>query len=211
MTEETLLVLTKNCKRCHEEKPLDEFGNHARSKDSKSPYCKPCQQLFRQDWRDRNKEKEANSSRAWHIKNIQKVRKLQRDFYHKNPEKAAEKRKRMYEKHKEKRLEYARKTKLENREFYSQLQRLRDAKRSMAFPKWANLEKMNNIYREAKELQLKDGIPRHVDHIIPLQHPLVSGLHCEFNLQILTAQENMKKKNKFDIEAFTSELRDKTP
>jgi 5-methylcytosine-specific restriction endonuclease McrA len=37
-----------------------------------------------------------------------------------------------------------------------------------------------------------------IDHIIPLKHPLVCGLHTPINLQFLTKEENSRKHNKFD-------------
>jgi 5-methylcytosine-specific restriction endonuclease McrA len=36
-----------------------------------------------------------------------------------------------------------------------------------------------------------------VDHIIPLQGTIVSGLHVLSNLQYLTREENSRKNNKF--------------
>lgn len=41
-----------------------------------------------------------------------------------------------------------------------------------------------------------------VDHIIPLTHPKVSGLHVPDNLQVLTVAQNRSKGNKFDLEKY---------
>jgi predicted ATP-dependent endonuclease of OLD family len=43
------------------------------------------------------------------------------------------------------------------------------------------------------------GIEWHVDHIIPLQGKLVSGLHMPYNLQVIPASINTAKGNKFEV------------
>ena len=69
-----------------------------------------------------------------------------------------------------------------------------------ARPSWANKETIDEIYKTAKKLTEETGIPHEVDHIVPVKHPLVCGLHVENNLQIITQRENQMKSNKFIIE-----------
>ena len=63
-----------------------------------------------------------------------------------------------------------------------------------AWPDWADETKMAAIYKECKRLR-KRGLDYTVDHIVPISHPHVCGLHNEFNLQILSAIENGQKSN----------------
>jgi len=65
----------------------------------------------------------------------------------------------------------------------------RRAQIANATPKWADLEKIKEIYKNCP-------VGYHVDHIIPLTNDLVCGLHVPDNLQYLPASENLKKGNK---------------
>lgn len=69
-------------------------------------------------------------------------------------------------------------------------------------PKWLtnnHIIEITEFYAEATRLTEKSGILHHVDHIVPLQGKKVSGLHVPWNLQILTATENLSKRNKFVV------------
>lgn len=69
----------------------------------------------------------------------------------------------------------------------------------LATPQWANPLKIAAIYRQRDRLTKETGVEHQVDHIVPLTHPRVCGLHWEGNMQIITAEENQKKSNKFHI------------
>ena len=67
-------------------------------------------------------------------------------------------------------------------------------------PGWLTEQDNNDIlaiYEDARLLTKETGVEHHVDHIIPLRGSLVSGLHTPWNLQVLTASENLTKSNTF--------------
>jgi hypothetical protein len=67
-------------------------------------------------------------------------------------------------------------------------------------PGWAQKAEIKKFYELAKKLTEETGIIHHVDHIIPLNHPLVCGLHVKENLQVITREENYRKSNTFIVE-----------
>ena len=77
-------------------------------------------------------------------------------------------------------------------------QSLRCRRLLCARPPWADMNAITAIYLKAQQSGM------HVDHIIPLKGKLVSGLHVESNLQLLTPGENMRKRNKFSQEAHNA-------
>jgi hypothetical protein len=77
---------------------------------------------------------------------------------------------------------------------YPELNRARRAKRRAVELQrtvgWSDYLVIKMIYEDCPE-------GYEVDHIIPLQGEVVSGLHVAWNLQYLTAEENRSKGNKY--------------
>lgn len=91
--------------------------------------------------------------------------------------------------------------KAQNRARYNELNRARELSKTKQMPSWltdADRRQIKELYFLAREKTKFSGVEHHVDHIVPLQGQNVSGLHVPWNLQILTAQENLSKHNKME-------------
>jgi hypothetical protein len=74
-----------------------------------------------------------------------------------------------------------------------------NAAKKQRVPAWADHDKINEWYELAAFATEVFETPIEVDHIVPLNGKLVSGLHVDYNMQLLTSEANNKKHNKFIV------------
>ena len=76
----------------------------------------------------------------------------------------------------------------------------RRANQKNAVPSWfGEFDEMvvQSAYALARQRTEMTGIQWHVDHVVPLQHKLVCGLHCGANLAVIPASVNQRKYNSY--------------
>ena len=76
----------------------------------------------------------------------------------------------------------------------------RRASKLSATPAWLTGPQIAHIKRTYKLSHLMEditGTKYHVDHIVPLKGKKVCGLHVPWNLQVIPAEDNLKKSNNF--------------
>jgi len=121
------------------------------------------------------------SNRKWRSENIELHRTRCREYMAKN---------------KEQRKDYYKVWELLNKDIRRANIRRYQARKIMAMPKWLSEDMLNDIqsfYTRAISKEAQDGIPYHVDHIIPLGSKTVCGLHVPWNLQVLPSIQNQIK------------------
>ena len=121
-----------------------------------------------------NKQKIKNKNRLYCLKNKDNIKKYFLKYYLKNKDKIKK---------------YTKEYSFKNRHVKRAAWAKRRASELKATPKFANLNKIKEIYKNCPK-------GYHVDHIIPLQGKNVCGLHVEWNLQYLTPSDNHSKSNK---------------
>ena len=175
----------KHCTACDTSKPLSEFYKNRARKDGLTDCCKSCTKAKVKAYADANREavREGNRAAGAKFREANRARENKRlnDYYHANKpaRRAAETKWRVANRHK-----------------HNAKEGTRRAKKLLATPKWANTKYIALFYELARLESERLGVVVHVDHIVPLKSSRVCGLHCEHNLQLLVASENLTKSNR---------------
>jgi hypothetical protein len=77
----------------------------------------------------------------------------------------------------------------------------RNSRLNKATPPWLtedHYEQIRDKIRERESLNEDTGVKHHVDHIVPLKHHKVCGLHVPWNLRVIPAKDNIRKSNYFN-------------
>ena len=124
----------------------------------------------------------------------------QSSIYQDKREAAKEQRKLRYLSVREQTKEQMRSYYKEHKNEYLARNALRRASKLSATPPWLSEEDKEHIAEYYAVAQRRTKILNevfHVDHIVPLQGKNVCGLHVPWNLQIISATENLRKSNQW--------------
>jgi hypothetical protein len=210
-------AILKRCPVCRTSKPLDAFY-----KAGTAAYCIPCEKEYKREHYRKNAEHYKARTVAWSRANKERKSEADRAYREANRERCAERAKAYQRAHKQDHLRLSNESRQRNLHTYRAREaayrertraicneRIKEWKRRnpdaivfyagkrraaelQALPAWADLDAISVVYKRAQEM----GSGYHVDHVVPLVSQFVCGLHCEANLQILTAKENARKNNR---------------
>ena len=158
-------MISKICTKCKKEKEAEYFHIHKYTKDKLQSRCKECFKESRRVWCEKNPEKRKEIQENWYKNNPGKRGEQEATWCKNNPEK---------------------------RNIANARRRATKKNATLNLPEDQN-KLIGEFYKESTRLSRETGIPHEVDHIIPLQGDIVSGLHVPWNLQVITAEDNRKK------------------
>lgn len=181
----------KICSECKVKKDISEFYKGR-------CYCKKCISMHNKLYYKANSDKVKQSTKEWATSNREKTNAYKKAWAIKNRESVLQGQKAYKENNKDKIVEYY----LSNKASYIMRSRKREIAKINRTPKWLSEKEysyIKTLYELSNRLSKCLGILHHVDHIIPLQGELVSGLHTPTNLQVIPSKLNLSKGNKCQI------------
>ena len=166
---------------------------------------------YLKEWRVKNPEKTAAIEKRYNAKNAEKRSAKTKAWRKANPEQCDANRKAWAERNPEKikassikagaawherNPEYLKEHYKANKVRYVAARARRRAAQESATPAWLTaIDKamIQEMYDVSAARFVQTGIKHHVDHIVPINGKKVSGMHVPWNLQVITAQENLSK------------------
>jgi hypothetical protein len=191
----------RRCGKCKQNKPLHAFNKSKTGSNGYYFYCRGCASEVRKLWYTKNKTKRIRQTKEYASKNSEKYKILKHRWYENNKTYFRAHCANYEKKNPELRKSIAKK-------YYSSPRGLakarnqtakRRARKLRATPPWltsTHLKEIEAIYKNCPK-----GF--HVDHIVPLQGKNVCGLHVPWNLNIVSAKENLTKGNKLILNSVT--------
>lgn len=169
----------KICGSCKRSLPVTAFYKAKAQPDGLQSKCKECALAYGRQWRSANPERQKSLMQAWMKRN---------PGYHEK----------WYIENEERIREWGRVYYAQNKDRFYENRALRDKRVKTQTPNLSQvyLDEIKAIYKEARLISNETGVQHHVDHIFPLTAKNCCGLHVPWNLQIVTAKENLKKHNK---------------
>lgn len=170
------------CSKCCEEKDESEFSKRSARPRGYNSHCKACTKL---------------ANEASYAKNAERNRAYAAQYRENNPVVGSVYQAAYREAHREELRAYFRQYAKVNPHKKQAVTVSRRAKKLGATPSWANADQIAAVYKRSKQIENNCGTKMHVDHIVPLVHTLVCGLHCEANLRVIPATKNLSKGNNY--------------
>lgn len=177
----------KLCPKCQEVKLRSDFSVDRQKSDGLHSNCKSC----------RSEERKAR-----YAANPEADRARSARFRKEHPGYYREYLKNWYEDNKQASVRNAKAWVARNPAKRSEVLKRYGLNRMRRVPPWLTEEhrqKIEEFYVVAAYLRQSTGEDWHVDHIVPLCGKKVNGLHVPWNLQVLPADLNRKKGNKYEV------------
>jgi hypothetical protein len=159
-------------------------NGHIAPRRAKTGECIKCRAIHLIKWRKSNPEKVKKHNDTQHERFAERLAERARYYYHLDVDKSRAAL-RDYQKN--------------NLHIFAKAKAKRKAAQLQRTPAWLTTDDywmIEQAYEVAAQRTKLFGFPWHVDHIIPLQGKLVSGLHTPFNLQVIPGVENIRKGNR---------------
>jgi hypothetical protein len=145
---------------------------------------------------EKNRDKRSAYSKQYRKDNPEKVKELGKAWAKRNPEKVKAYGVKAGKAWQERNPEYLKEHYKANKQRYVAARARRRAAQESATPDWLTaIDKamIQEMYDVSEARFVQTGIKHHVDHIVPINGKKISGMHVPWNLQVITAHENLSK------------------